>query len=181
VRLPFGQLEGDDGLRLDMPVGAGVGDQRRGAEGAFLGVDLRIEGDLRTAIGALGDAGFLHLGGIEPVAHGGAEIELPDAAAPGVPGSRVGVGDLVFIAAMVADQLVLAGGEAHVRAALVAGEAMLVLGGCGCGVGVEALGHRCARLVGLLGRSPCPAPLRRDQGEAGRKSLRASDEARAAP
>jgi hypothetical protein len=77
--LSFGQLEGDDALRLDMPVGAGIGDQRGGAEGAFLGVDLCVEGDLRAAIVALGDAGFLHLGGIEAVAQRGAEIELPDA------------------------------------------------------------------------------------------------------
>ena len=90
MSLPFGQLEGQQRLRLDMPVRAGVGHHGRGAERAFPGVDLRGQRDLRAAVVAVQDAGFLHLGGVEPVAQRAAEIQLADATLGTVPWARPG-------------------------------------------------------------------------------------------
>ena len=113
--------EGQHAARLDLAMRAGIGDDGRGAERAFGGMGVGIELDLGSAIGALGDAKVLHLLQRQKVVDGGAEIELADGVAP-----RAVLGDLLHVAAMVADELALGGIIAIISAALLAGKTVFL-------------------------------------------------------
>ena len=107
-----------------MAVNAGVRDDGGGAERAFGGMGVRVVFGLRTAIGAGDDAGFLDLGLGELVADRGLEVELAQAACGGAVAF-----DGLRVAAMVAGQPVGAGVVAQVGPAIVAGKAVLGVGG----------------------------------------------------
>jgi len=76
VRRALFDRKGQDTARFDMSAGAGIGDDRRGAEWAFGGVNGRIEFKLGAAIGAFYNPSFLDLVFWQLVGIGGVEIQL---------------------------------------------------------------------------------------------------------
>ena len=81
ARLRLAEQERQLRLRLDLPADPGVGDDRRGAERAFPGVQVGVELDLRAAARALDEARLLHLRGGQAVLLDRAQVELGDRAA----------------------------------------------------------------------------------------------------
>ena len=86
-------------------------------------MDVGIKLDTRAAIRALGNAGDLKIGIVGKGTECMFEIKLGDGAGPRPRAVVDGLG----VAAVVADQTVLAGIETQVRAAAFAGEAMILL------------------------------------------------------
>ena len=117
-RLPLAQQERQLRLRLDLPRGAGVGDDRRGAERALPRMRVGAQLDLRPAVRAAGEARLLHLGRRQGALLRRAQVELGDRAAHG--------GDRLLVAAVRALQPVGVRVEAQVRAARRTGEAVVL-------------------------------------------------------
>ena len=117
-RLRLAEQERQLRLRLDLPIDAGVGDDRRGAERALAGVLVEPELDLRPAARAAGEAHLLQLGRRQGVLLDRAQVELVDAAAA--------ARDRLLVAAVLALQPAALRVEAQVGAAGRAGEAVVL-------------------------------------------------------
>ena len=115
--------KGSVAFRLDEALAPGVGDHGGGAVGAFAGVEVGAELDMGAAARA-GDAADVDRLGLGEVGReGGAEVELADGAPRGA-----GAVDGLGVAAVVADEVARRRVEPEVRAAGVAGEAVVGVG-----------------------------------------------------
>ena len=108
-------------MRADAPPAPRIGHDRGGAEGAFERVPRPFDLDPGAAVGAGHIADLLALCVIAGAGEGAIEIMLMQRSA------RAGIADLLAIAAVIAHEKPLGGIEAQIRAARLAGEAVLFL------------------------------------------------------